>query len=205
MEVFTYRKGERVSKNSLKSCSWEVVTGIVRVVAVLLDGKEVSLGFLSRGQKLPFLEEDIPGYDFVCLEKVVLKSTVLEKSIDYQSLFKMSQQLNYCLNVNPMKLRVLYLFRMLFKLNSSNLSSLGGTEADTTQHRSKSENPSIVWENNVAYFRIPVRITHQQIADSLCSSRVTITRIIRELCNDSSIVQHKRVLYLRKDLIEDFS
>lgn len=161
------RQFARRSRLPLKlNCLWQIESGVVRTFTWLEDGTIVPLGLWGRGDVVsPMLSKADP-YQIECLTPV--EATLL--SLDEyhhvnEALIRHIQQLQEFLEIlhcRPVDTSLLRLLNWLAKKF--------GREVDKGQ-------------------LIELRLTHQEIAEILGTTRVTVTRLLKEFEEQGAIAR----------------
>jgi CRP-like cAMP-binding protein len=152
----SYRRGEILSV--LPDLLWRLESGFIRTVAWHYEGQAATLGIWGPGDFLGKMISQIEDCQFECLTPVMLKGVSVSKLPYYaiheatQSHLVQSQRLLNILHCRPMQMR---LMQMLIWL----------------AHRFGSE----VERGWI----LDLRLTHQALADSIGSTRVTVTRVLK--------------------------
>jgi CRP-like cAMP-binding protein len=155
-------------KNSL----WKIEAGAVRTYTLTEDGTLIVLGLWSVGDTVGQPLACIQPYEIECLEDVKVREL----------------QLSECWELNQMLLYHLQQTQVLLRLRSGRicqrLPQLLKWLADKFGQESEQGQ------------RIQLRLTHQDIADTLGTTRVTVTRLLRQLEEEGNIdwVEHHLLL-----------
>lgn len=141
-----------------QSSFWQIETGVVRTLTWLADGKAVILGLWGAGDIVGKGLSHVDPYQIECLTKVEAVSISLEESDRLSEvLLAHLQQAEELMVIRSYKAMDMMLLRLL-----SWLSQKFGREIEQGR-------------------LIDLRLTHQDLAELLGSTRVTVTRILRQL------------------------
>ncbi|MDB9529312.1 Crp/Fnr family transcriptional regulator [Oscillatoria sp. CS-180] len=136
---------------------WQIQSGTVRLLTISEDGAIITLGFWGVG--------DSTGYPLVCIQPCYMEClTTVEAA---------RLNINQCWNMNQVMLAHISQMQELMRIRHGQtlqriqlllnwLASKFGSRIDQG-------------------YLIHLRLTHQQIAEAIGSSRVTVTRLIHEL------------------------
>ena len=160
-----YEKGEEIP--IFDPGVWQVYKGIVQLSRISHDGKEIVLGWGTSNTAFGSWLDDAPNYRAVALSDVYIKwyeskyinkSPSLARSLltQFSDHLLKSEQLLAIVAIRRIEDRLWQLLLMLGKVMGQNV-------ADGE--------------------RLPVRFTHQQLADIIRTTRVTVTRILGHFQN----------------------
>ena len=136
---------------------WKIESGVVRTNTILDDGNILTLGLWGPGDVVGKAFSRVELYEIECLTKVQAISLPVEHSLSNSRSIPILQQSE--------ELSVIRSYNSMDKKLSKFLLWL----ANKFGH--------VVETGNC----IDLRLTHQDIADTLCSTRVTVTRLFRQL------------------------
>ena len=160
-----YEQGEEIS--IFDPGVWQVYKGVVQLSRISDDGKEVILGWGTSNTAFGSWLDDSPAYRAVALTDVYVKwyeskdinkSPSLARSLlaQFSDRLIKSEQLLAIAGIRRIEDRLWQLLLMLRKVMGQNVTD--GT-------------------------RLQVRFTHQQLAEIICTTRVTVTRILGNFQN----------------------
>ncbi|MEO0491566.1 MAG: Crp/Fnr family transcriptional regulator [Cyanobacteria bacterium J06659_2] len=155
---------------------WRIHCGMVRAITWDDQGQIAPLGFWGKGSIIGSQLNPITPYEFECLNSVEVEPLVLEGQIFTQTLLThihQSGELMRILHCRRVEVRLLQLIDWFAQ-------NFGTRSRDRI------------------YMELP--LTHQQIAESISSTRVTVTRLIRqfELAKTLQWSRHHQVVYLNR-------
>jgi CRP-like cAMP-binding protein len=169
-----YRRGEEICL--LASEIWQVYRGVVQLSRVQHDGQEIISGWITANGVFGEFADDVLLYRAVALNDVYARNHSVHDLVRYpdlvrQFLAKFSDRL----------------------IQSQHLLTIIGTSRVEDRLRNlllllKQEIGESV-ENGV---RLPVRFTHQHLAEIIHTTRVTVTRILGDL-------QQQQVIFFDSD------
>ncbi|NEP59649.1 MAG: Crp/Fnr family transcriptional regulator [Symploca sp. SIO2G7] len=136
---------------------WQVCSGLVRTVTWGEDGEVVPLGLWSPGSIIGVPISQVEPYELQCMSAVELERLPLEYPLTVEMLLKHTTQVNRMLQImhcRQVQERLLQ-FSCWLAENFGQPTSYGRL--------------------------ITIRLTHQEIAETIGTSRVTITRFIKQL------------------------
>ncbi len=148
----------RSNLNSLRADTWRIEAGVVRATTWMSEGSLTTLGFWGTGDIVGNALFRHDSYELECLTAVTAAPLLVE-SCDNQVMLAHLQQLQELLVIRSCK----RIEEMLLRL----LTWLG-------QRFGK-------WEEAGLTLRFP--LTHQDLAETLSTTRVTITRCLGQLEN----------------------
>ncbi len=161
-----YEKGDRITV--LDSEIWQVYRGVVQLSRMKHDGSEIIVGWVSaNGIFGHCFEEECSSYRAVALGTVYARRYYATDIMRYPSLAR--------------QFLAQYSDRLL---KSEQLLSIVGIRK--VEHRLKSLLLMLKQEIGQAAgddIRLQVRFTHQHLAEAICTTRVTITRILGNFQN----------------------
>jgi CRP-like cAMP-binding protein len=150
------------------SVLWQIESGIVRTLTWNEEGKQSTLGLWSKGDIIGEPLSNINPYEAECVTNVTV--SVLPSSLWYQAFDAMfahvhqAEELLHILHCDPIHLRL----RLL-------LSWLAEKFGNDTLHGRL----------------ISLNLTHQEIAELINTTRVTVTRNLKQLEQNGIISYHK--------------
>ncbi len=155
-----YEKGEEIS--IFDTGVWQVYKGVVQLSRISHDGKEIVLGWGTSNTAFGSWLNDTPHYRALALTDVYVKwydakdielSASLARSLlaQFSDRLIKSEQLLAIAAIRKIEDRLWQLLLMLQKIMGQN--AIDGT-------------------------RLQVRFTHQQLAEIICTTRVTVTRVL---------------------------
>jgi CRP-like cAMP-binding protein len=153
VEDFSRRSHLSVPSHSI----WKIKSGVVRTNAILDDGNILTLGFWGPGDIVGKAFSRVELYEIECLTKVQAISLPVEHCLSNSRLIPILQQSE--------ELAVIRSYNSMDKKLSKFLLWLANKFGHTVE------------TGNC----IDLRLTHQDIADTLCSTRVTVTRLFGQL------------------------
>jgi len=174
LEVRTFKRREHLPlrENSL----WQIEAGAVRTYTLTEDGTVISLGFWGLG--------DIVGRPLACIQPYEVKclTDVMVRAL----------QFDQCDHLNQVLLSHLHQTQALLRLRSGQiyqrLQQFLDWLADKFGHESEQGQ------------LIQLRLTHQDIADVLGTTRVTVTRLLSQFEQEGRISWIKQHLFLPRSL-----
>jgi CRP-like cAMP-binding protein len=162
----TYGRGEYIPLPP--NVLWQIEFGIVRTLTWNDEGKQSTLGLWSKGDIVGEPLSSINPYEAECVTSVTV--SVLPSSLWYQAFDAMfahihqAEELLHILHCDPIHLRLHLLLNWLAEKFGS----------DTLHGR-----------------LISLNLTHQEIAELINTTRVTITRNLKQLEQNGIISYHK--------------
>ncbi|MGF1542445.1 MAG: Crp/Fnr family transcriptional regulator [Pleurocapsa sp.] len=155
-----YEKGEEIS--IFDTGVWQVYKGVVQLSRISHDGKEVILGWGTSNTAFGSWLNDPPHYRALALsdvyvkwyaEKDIQRSSSLARSLlaQFSDRLIQSEQLLAIAAIRKIEERLWQLLLLL-----QNIMGQQGTDG----------------------IRLQVRFTHQQLAEIICTTRVTVTRVL---------------------------
>jgi CRP-like cAMP-binding protein len=162
----TYGRGEYIPLPP--NVLWQIEFGIVRTLTWNDEGKQSTLGLWSKGDIIGEPLSNINPYEAECMTSVTV--SVLPSSLWYQAFDAMfahvqqAEELLHILHCDPIHLRL----RLL-------LSWLAEKFGNDTLHGRL----------------ISLSLTHQEIAELINTTRVTVTRNLKQLEQNGIISYHK--------------
>ncbi len=169
LALHQYQKGDEISV--LDSGIWQVYRGVVQLSRVQPDGTEIISGWVTANGIFGNIVDNSVLYRVVALGDVYAKRYSSLDAARYPSLARQflaqfsdrlvkSQQLLAIIAIRRVEERLIQLLLMLRQ-------EIGQTVTDGV--------------------RLPVRFTHQHLAEAIHTTRVTITRILGDLQNQGLI------------------
>lgn len=162
----TFGRGEYIPLTP--NVLWQIESGIVRTLTWNDEGKQSTLGLWSKGDIIGEPLSNINPYETECITSVTV--SVLPSSLWYNAFDAMfahiqqAEELLHILHCDPIHLRL----RLL-------LCWLAEKFGDDTLHGRL----------------ISLNLTHQEIAELINTSRVTVTRNLKQLEQNGVISYHK--------------
>lgn len=165
-----YEKGTEIS--ILDSGVWQVYRGVVQLSRVQLDGTEIILGWVTaNGVFSNDLDSSSVPYRAIALSDVYIKRYSLQDIARYPQLGRQFlAQFSDRLIKSEQLLAIIAIRRVEDRLREFLLmlkQEMGQDDSDGV--------------------RLQVRFTHQQLAEAICTTRVTITRILGDFQNQGWI------------------
>jgi CRP-like cAMP-binding protein len=157
-------------------CIWKIEQGVVRTLTWNEQGKPITLGFWGKGDVVGQPLSRLEPYQVVCLTPVQASQLPLESYFLPQALLIhawKSEELLSILHQPSVCERLLRLLEWLSRY-------FGQTIPQGTL--------------------LNLRLTHQDIAETISTSRVSVTRLINQLEREGTIVRSHRHLILKKNL-----
>lgn len=153
---------------------WRIERGAVRTLTWSEDGTFITLGYWGAGDLIGYPLSTVKPYQIECLTNVevsVLPPQIWDQYTDaLLSHIQQSEELLSIVHRKPISLR---LWQFLVWL-----SEKFGREVEQGK-------------------LIHLNITHQEIAEVLNTTRVTVTRLLQQFEEEASLVRHKRQIILR--------
>lgn len=153
---------------------WRIERGAVRTLTWSEDGTFITLGYWGAGDLIGYPLSTVKPYQIECLTNVevsVLPPQIWNQYTDaLLSHIQQSEELLSIVHRKPISLR---LWQFLVWL-----SEKFGREVEQGK-------------------LIHLNITHQEIAEVLNTTRVTVTRLLQQFEEEASLVRHKRQIILR--------
>jgi CRP-like cAMP-binding protein len=155
-----YEKGEEIS--IFDTGVWQVYKGVVQLSRIGNDGREVIMGWGTSNTAFGSWLDERPNYRALALtdvyvkwydEKDIQRSASLARSLiaQFSDRLIQSERLMAIAANRRIENRLWELLLMLEKIMGQ--KAIGGT-------------------------RLPIRFTHQQLAEIICTTRVTVTRVL---------------------------
>lgn len=158
---------------------WQIEAGFVRTLTSDEDGTLTTLGFWQVGDIVGLPLTDIRPYWVECLTPV--KATrLLSKAKEYQEALAVQMQFAQIQQAQEL-LRIAH-----YKRVESRLLKLFAWLA------------RLIGEKREGEDFIPVRLTHQDLADTVGTTRVTVTRLVNEFQRSGMIQDTNRGYFLRR-------
>lgn len=161
---------------TLQGHLWKINSGLARTFTLHEDGTTIALGFWGAGHLITFPIDQ--GFPFIieCLSDVQAYSLPLSDALVSEGLCFRLYQLQSFTVMRRGRLRArVKLFLVWFALQFGQNSKEG--------------------------YIIPSRPTHQHIADVIGSTRVTVTRVMKELERDNFICWSRGSYFVRYSLL----
>jgi CRP-like cAMP-binding protein len=167
----TFGRHELISEESKEI--WQIQRGIVRAITWDENGECMTLGYWGTGDIIGYSLSCVSPYHLECLTHVEVTSVPLQtlsKNLDVLlSHIQHTEQLISIVNCKGASTRI---WQFLLWL-----SDRFGRDMEKGR-------------------LIDIQITHQEIADVLNTTRVTITRMLKDLENEGKLQRHKRMFIL---------
>jgi CRP-like cAMP-binding protein len=157
-------------------CIWKIEQGVVRSLTWDEQGKPITLGFWGKGDVVGQALSRLEPYQVVCLTPVQASQLPLESYFLPQALLIhawKSEELLSILHQHSIYERLLHFLKWLSRY-------FGQTIAQGTL--------------------LNLRLTHQDIAETIGTTRVTVTRLINQLEQEGRIQRSHRHLILKQNL-----
>jgi CRP-like cAMP-binding protein len=169
-----YQKGDEIPL--VDGEIWQVYRGVVQLSRVQHDGREIISGWITANGVFGNFADDVLLYRAVALDDVYTKNYFADDLVNYPDLVRQfvtqfsdrliqSQHLLTVIGTSRVEDRLRHLLLLLKQ-------EMGQSVADGV--------------------RLPVRFTHQHLAEIIHTTRVTITRILGDL-------QQQQVIYFDGD------
>lgn len=152
---------------------WKIERGVVRTLTWSEDGKPVILGFWGSGDIVGKPLTNLEPYQIECLTSVEV--TLLPSNIWYQyidaaiSHIRQSEELLNIVHSRPVPSRLLQLLNWLTRKFGR----------DVEQGK-----------------LIEIPLTHQALSEAICTTRVTVTRLLKHFEEEEILKRHGRYLVL---------
>ncbi len=152
---------------------WQIEIGVVRTSTLASDGTIISLGFWGVGDVIGRLLAGIQPYQIECLTNV--KAITLKQ--------------NECWDLHRVMLSHIYQMQELLRVRHGQIQQrfLQFLNWLATKFGVRVEQGRL----------IPLRLTHQEVAEVLGTTRVTVTRLLQQLQQQGIISQGKHQILLR--------
>ena len=163
---------------------WRIEHGAVRTLTWSEDGTFITLGYWGLGDLIGYPLSRVKPYQIECLTGVEI--SIVPPHLwhqDINALLSHIQQVENLLSIVHRKPISLRLWQFLVWL-----SEKFGRDVDKGK-------------------LIDLNITHQDIAEVLNTTRVTVTRLLQQLEEEGTVLRHKRriILRLQNKLIQNYS
>lgn len=152
---YRFKRRDRISVDTYTL--WQVRSGLVRTVTWSEDGEVVPLGLWSPGSVIGVPISQVEPCELQCLSAVELLRLPIDYSLTVDMLLKHTAQVNRLLQIMHCR----QVQERLLKFSCWLAENFG----QPTSHGRI----------------ITVRLTHQEIAETIGTSRVTVTRFIKQL------------------------
>ena len=152
---------------------WRIERGAVRTLTWCVDGTLITLGYWGPGDVVGYPLSRLKTYQIECLTSVEV--SILPSRLWYQALdaivlhVQQAESRLSIVNLNPVRQR---LWQLLVWLGEK-------FGRDVEQGR-----------------RIDLRVTHQELAEAINMTRVSVTRIRKQFETEGMLLKHKRQLVL---------
>ncbi|MFN6530840.1 Crp/Fnr family transcriptional regulator [Nostoc sp. ChiSLP03a] len=179
-QIFTRREVIPPDNNVI----WRIEYGAVRTLTWSEDGTFITLGYWGLGDLIGYPLSKVKPYQIECLTGVEV--SIVPPHLwhqDINALLSHIQQAEDLLSIVHQKPTSLRLWQFLVWL-----SEKFGRDIDKGK-------------------LIDLNITHQDIAEVLNTTRVTVTRLLQQLEEEGTVLRHKRriILQLPNKLIKNYS
>ncbi len=172
---FSFYKGDLIPQESHNL--WLIESGVVKTFALDIDGNVATLGYWGA--------KDVVGLPLSKAENY--KATCIENSealfIPWKSCNSLYQEISSCAQQTEQLLRIIRTEKMHFRLSKL-----------------------LIWfaqkfgKKVINGVLIDIRITHQDLADIMGSTRVTVTRLLNKLEQERMIIRPCRFTIVIKDI-----
>jgi len=152
---------------------WKIDRGVVRTLTWSEEGKPVILGFWGPGDLVGKPLSNLEVYQIECLTSVEV--TLLPSNVWYQyidaslSHIRLSEELLNIVHCRPVPTRLLQILEWLARKF--------GREVEQGK-------------------LIELPLTHQAISEAICTTRVTVTRLLKQFETENILKRHGRYLVL---------
>lgn len=148
---------------------WLITKGAVKTLTWDETGKVITLGYWGAGDVIGLPFSAVDPYEVQCLSNVEARSVPDCHSSQY------AKEITFCLRQTDELLRILRIERMYYRLYQL-LLWLGNKFGDRVAEG----------------ILINIRLTHQELADLIGSTRVTVTRLLNQLETEQKILRPGR-------------
>ncbi|NMG07063.1 Crp/Fnr family transcriptional regulator [Brasilonema sp. UFV-L1] len=153
---------------------WRIERGAVRTLTWSEDGTFITLGYWGAGDLIGYPLSNVKPYQIECLTSVEVSAIPPHLwSQDVHALFSHIQQAEELLSIIHRKPISLRLWQFLGWLS-------GKFGRDVEQGK-----------------LIDLNVTHQEMAEVLNTTRVTVTRLLQQFEEEGTLLRHKRRVILR--------
>lgn len=153
---------------------WEIQRGAVRAMTWSEDGRQVTLGFWGPGDVVGKPLSSLDPYQIDCLtsvEATLMPANTWHQIIDaWIAHIQLSEELLNIVHNRPVNLRLLQLLKWLGRKF--------GRQVNTG-------------------ILIDLPLTHQALSEVICTTRVTVTRLLNQFEAEGILDRHGRFLILR--------
>ncbi|MEL6381423.1 MAG: Crp/Fnr family transcriptional regulator [Cyanobacteria bacterium J06626_18] len=153
--VHTFKRRESIPLK--KNILWQIRTGSARLFTIAEDGSVITLGFWGVG--------DLTGHPLACVEPCQLECLTHVEAVALTT--------NQCWNLNQVMLNHICQMQELIRMRHGHILQ--------RLHLLLNWLASKFGSFTEQGYLIQLRLTHQQIAEAICTSRVTVTRLIQKL------------------------
>lgn len=145
------------------SAIWRIQSGYVRSLTWNLEGDPIPLGFWSAGDVVGEAIAQTSPYEVQCLSAVTAEALSSDYAFSFDAVMAQVQQSNDLLRIvhcRQMELRLLrFLCWLAYRFGQPTSEGL----------------------------EVPIKLIHQDIADTMGSTRVTVTRLLKALERDGKL------------------
>ncbi len=155
-----------------KACLWVVVRGMVRLGALTVHGDELMLGLAGPNESFGEPLSNVPAFEAITLSDCDLLCIAMDKIQD-----------------SPCLAQDLLSTLMLRQRQATHLLAVVGLRRIEERVRGFLELLALDYGQTCDQgLRLPVLLTHQDMANALSTTRVTVTRIIGQLKDEGWLV-----------------
>ena len=173
-QAIAFNRGAIIPQNP--SSFWYISSGAVKTVTWDLEGKVTALGYWGAGDVVGLHFSNVEPYEVQCLSPVATKLIPRQYSQDYVT------EITRCLRQTDEMLRIVRIERMYHRLWQLLLWLSKKFRAQVPQG-----------------IAIDLRITHQELANLIGSTRVTVTRLLNQLETEQKILRPGRCKIIIKN------
>jgi CRP-like cAMP-binding protein len=177
LPVYNCNRSEDFSRRDIiphqNDLMWEIESGLVRTLTWLEDGTTITLGWWGKGDVISPILSGCDPYQIECLSKVTAKQISLQQDYLQEILFKYIYQTEELTIIRGHKRLDIMLYHLL-----NWLSKKFGLSVEKGQ-------------------MIDLRFTHQDLAELMGTTRVTVTKLLQQFEQQGLINrlnQHKILL-----------
>lgn len=173
--VSHFERGEIIPQASDRV--WLIKRGVVKTLSWNETGKTIILGYWGEGDIIGSLLSKVEPYEAQCIQDVEAFC------IPWENCHNLLPAITYCLQQTDALLRIIRIEKMYNRL--SQLLVLLGQKFGYQV---------------LSGILINIRLTHQELADLLGSTRVTVTRLLNQLEQEKVISRPGRFSIIIKDI-----